>query len=122
MNNTHNQKIGNQGENIAEQTLINKGYNILEKNFHFGKEGEIDIIAVDTNSDTIVFVEVKTRTNHNFGNPILSISEKKKRLLRFAANGYMLKKNISDKQCRIDVIAIDMVENPPQITHIENAF
>ena len=118
--NTHNINIGKTGENIAETFLINKGYNIIDKNFHFGKTGEIDLIAID--NETFVFVEVKTRTNHKFGDPILSISEKKKRSIRFAANGYMLKKNIIDKQCRIDIIAIDMTLNPLQITHLENAF
>ena len=117
---SNNKNIGNEGEKIAEKFLVDKGYKIIEKNFRFGKEGEIDIIA--TNDDTLIFIEVKTRTNHKFGNPILSITEKKKRLIRFAANGYMLKKKISNKQCRIDVITIDMITNPPDITHFENAF
>ena len=117
--NTHNKDIGKKGENIAETFLTNKGYNIIDKNFRFGKDGEIDLIAIDNN--VFVFVEVKTRTNHKFGDPILSISEKKKQSMRFAANGYMLKKNIS-KQCRIDVIAIDMLKSPHNITHLENAF
>ena len=119
-NNLHNKYIGNKGEDIAEGFLLNKGYEIVERNFRFGKEGEIDIIVSDR--DTLIFVEVKTRTNHKFGNPILSITEKKKRQMRFAANGYMLKNNIVDGQCRIDVVTIDMVVNPPEITHLENAF
>jgi len=65
---------------------------------------------------------VKTRTNYQFGNPILSITEKKKRSIRFAANGYMLKNKITNRQCRIDVITIDMTKNPTEITHLENAF
>lgn len=117
---TYNKNIGNKGEEIAEKFLLEKGYKIVEKNFHFGRDGEIDIIA--TINNILIFIEVKTRTNHNFGNPILSITEKKKRLTRFAANGYMLKKNINNTECRIDFIAIDMISNPPEITHIENAF
>ena len=117
---SHNKSIGDEGEKIAENFLIEKGYNIIAKNFHLGKEGEIDIIAIE--NDILVFIEVKTRTNHNFGNPILSISEKKKRLISFTANGYMLKNNIANKQCRIDIIAIDMIVKPPEIIHLENAF
>ncbi len=119
--NLHNKKVGNKGESIAEKFLLDKGYTIVEKNFHFGKDGEIDIIAIDKN-DVLVFIEVKTRTNHNFGHPILSITEKKKRSIRFAANGYMLKHNITDKECRIDFIAIDMITDFPDITHLENAM
>jgi putative endonuclease len=119
-NNLHNKNIGNKGESIAEKFLLDKGYKIIEKNFHFGKEGELDIVAFE--NDVLVFVEVKTRTNHNFGNPILSITEKKKRLIRQTANGYMLKCNITEQQCRIDVIAIDMITSNPEITHLENAF
>ncbi|MCL2038962.1 MAG: YraN family protein [Bacteroidetes bacterium] len=119
--NTHNKNVGNKGESIAEKYLIDKGYSIIEKNFHFGKEGEIDIIATDKNN-VLVFIEVKTRTNHNFGHPLLSITEKKKRSIRFAANGYMLKHNITNQECRIDFIAIDMITNLPDITHLENVI
>ena len=119
--NKYNKNIGNKGEEIAEKFLINKEYSIVERNFHFGKEGEIDIIAIDKNN-VLVFIEVKTRLNHNFGHPLLSITEKKKRSIRFAANGYMLKHNITAQECRIDVIAIDMINNFTDITHIENVI
>ncbi|MDR0927840.1 MAG: YraN family protein [Ignavibacteria bacterium] len=118
-NNLYNKNIGNKGEDIAVKFLEDKGYLIIERNFKFGKEGEIDIVAKDKN--TLVFVEVKTRSNHNFGDPVLAISQKKRRLWSLAANGYMLKNNIHNQECRLDLIAIDLISETPQITHIENA-
>ena len=120
-NNTYNKKIGNKGEEIAIKHIEKKEYIVLDRNYHFGTKGEIDIIAKDSN--TLVFIEVKTRTNHNFGDPILSITKKKQNFLRRAAEGYMQAKKIFNTQCRIDVIAIDMIDKTnPVITHLENAF
>jgi putative endonuclease len=120
-NKPHNKKIGNEGEEIAIKCIEEKGYIVLDKNYHFGVDGEIDIIAKD--SDTLVFIEVKTRTNHYFGDPLLSVTKKKQNYLRKAAEGYMRAKKIFNTQCRIDVIAIDLIDkNNPVITHLENAI
>jgi putative endonuclease len=112
--------IGNQGEEIAIKFLEDKNYSIIHRNFKFGKVGEIDIIA--KNENILVFVEVKTRTNYSFGNPIQQISSKKKINWRKAAEGYLFKNNIDNQECRLDLIAIDMFDNQIKITHIENAF
>ena len=65
------QLVGKTGEEIAEIYLIKNGYKILERNFSC-RQGEIDIIARDIKE--IVFVEVKTRTNKKYGEPIDSIT------------------------------------------------
>jgi putative endonuclease len=66
--------LGKQGEEIAENYLKDKGYFIIEKNFH-SKYGEVDIICEKNNN--LVFVEVKYRNNKNFGLGEESISPSK---------------------------------------------
>ena len=119
-NTTYKKQRGNQGEEIAAKFLETKGYSIIKRNFKFGKTGEIDIIAKLDN--TLIFVEVKMRTNYLFGNAIEQISLKKRENWRKAAEGFMFQNNISNQECRLDLIAVDMKNNEPQIIHIENAF
>jgi len=71
----HNE-IGKYGENIAFDYLLKNGYKIKERNWRFGK-GEIDVIAEENN--TIVIVEVKTRSSEYFGDPEESVSRKKQK-------------------------------------------
>lgn len=61
----NNRDIGYKAEKIASDFLESLGYSIIQKNFHFGKYGEIDIICDDNN--TLVFVEVKYRNTSNYG-------------------------------------------------------
>ena len=71
-------KMGMLGEKIASQYLEKEGYFIIEKNFSC-KQGEIDIIAKDTKSKELVFLEVKTRTNYKYGKPVEAVDEKKQK-------------------------------------------
>jgi putative endonuclease len=112
--------VGKKGEEIAEGILKEKGYEIIKRNFHFGRYGEIDIIAKD--KDTLVFVEVKTRYSKEYGNPLESITYSKQMKLKKAAEGYLYINNIRNVPCRIDVIAIDFTEAKPIIEHLVNAF
>ncbi|MBI1931993.1 MAG: YraN family protein [Ignavibacteriales bacterium] len=112
--------IGNYGEKIATDFLVEKGFEIIEQNYHFG-HGEIDIIAKE--KDILVFVEVKTRKNLEFGDPILAVTKNKQRQLKKIAEAYLYEKEIKNTDCRIDVIGILLNKNlPPKITYIENAF
>jgi len=121
MENLYKKTRGNQGENIATEYIENLGYEIIQRNFKFGRGGEIDIIAKHKN--TLVFIEVKTRTNHKFGDPIEQISLQKRKNWRKAAEGFLYLKNINNQECRFDAIFIDILSNAaPKITHIENAM
>jgi putative endonuclease len=111
---------GAEGEEIAAEHLVNSGYEIIKRNYHFG-HGEIDIIAKE--NDTLVFVEVKTRKNLEFGPPELAVTRSKQRQINKIAEAYLYEKEIRDIDCRIDVIAILLKKNlPPEINHIKNAF
>ncbi|ROL56153.1 YraN family protein [Bacteroidetes/Chlorobi group bacterium Naka2016] len=111
---------GKRGEEIACDYLLNKGYKILKRNFHFGKLGELDIVA--EKDDCLVFVEVKLQTTDNFGDSRFWITPAKQKKLKKTAEGYIYTKKIQNKSCRFDAIFIDLRYNPPLINHIENAF
>ena len=112
----HNDK-GNWGEEVAAKHLIKKGYKILKRNFIFDK-AEIDIIAEHKN--TLVIVEVKTRSNDFYGSPTDAISNKKIKLIIHAAEAY-LNQNEIDLETRFDVISV-VGSTPVKIDHIEDAF
>jgi putative endonuclease len=103
--NSKNKNRGNWGEDIAVKYLEENGYKIIQRNFKYGKYGEIDIIA--ENNNILVFVEVKTRTNFNFGTAVEQISQNKKSHWKQAAEGYMFINQIVGQECRLDLIAID---------------
>ncbi len=115
-----NQNIGKIGEDLAADFLIKKGYQILERNYRFS-HGEIDIVAKQ--NETLIFVEVKTRNNLEYGEPEYAITKNKQRQIRKMANLYLYDKNIEEMDCRIDVVAILLKgKGKHVINHIENAF
>ncbi|MBP7184505.1 MAG: YraN family protein, partial [Saprospiraceae bacterium] len=114
----HNDK-GILGEELACNFLVKKGYSILERNWRY-KKAEIDIIAMK--DDVLIFIEVKTRKNANFGNPEEFVSEKKQKFMLEAAPIYMEKIN-HEWEIRFDIIGIVLRESVTlDIVHIEDAF
>jgi len=114
------QELGRLGEHLARDTLKRKGYRILETNFRC-RRGEIDIVAQQ--KDCLVFVEVRTKSNLNFGSPEESITEKKKKRLVSSALTYMATHQDIPDLWRIDVVAIEinLEGKPERIEIIENA-
>lgn len=112
-------EIGTKGERLAANFLKNKGYLILDTNWRFEKK-EIDIIAADQGS--IVFIEVKTRTNFNYGFPEEAVTESKKAFLKMAAQSYYEQKEMH-QSIRFDIISILLRNNAAlEILHVEDAF
>ena len=109
------------GEQIATTEMKQKGYQILENNYRC-HIGEIDIVA--SNNEFLVFVEVKTRTEGKTKvDPLISITQKKRRKLKNLGMFYVRQKSIYNKQPRFDVIAIKLLkDNKHTFQHIENAF
>lgn len=110
------------GEAKAAQIMKDKGYTVLNTNWHMGHL-ELDVIA--ENKTEIAFVEVKTRTSM-YGNvaPEEYVDEIKKRRVIAAANAY-IKFNHIDKSPRFDIIGLVLNPNTGEIVyanHIENAF
>lgn len=112
-------ETGNLGEDQAVQFLIEKDYSILTRNWRYLK-GEIDIIAKD--GDWLVFVEVKTRSTIDFGNPEEFVTPRQQKLIINTAHQFIIE-NDRQEEARFDVISV-VVQNDKivQIDHIEAAF
>jgi putative endonuclease len=110
-------KLGAWGEDAAEKYLRRKGYTIMERNFRC-RFGEIDIIAL--NGNELVFVEVKTRRNLNFGWPCESVTPEKIRHLKRAVACYASTCPARYRGVRLDVVEILLSEGRIRINHIEN--
>ena len=113
----HNE-LGKLGEEIAIKHLRKLGYGIVEHNWFYEKY-EIDIIA--QNEEWIIFVEVKTRTSDQWGNPEDAISKGKIKRIVEAADFY-LKENDVELPARFDVVAVILDGNKIETEHIEDAF
>ena len=112
--------LGKSGEEIALNYLKNKKYKVLEKNFRLFR-GEIDIIVQKRN--ILVFVEVKTRRSKDFGFPEESVTPSKQQQIKKIAQGFLVKNNLQDIECRFDVISLSFNDNEKfSIRHIKNAF
>lgn len=98
----YNKNIGDFGENVANEYLISKGYEILEKNYRTAA-GEIDIIA--RFGQTLVFVEVKTRSSVKCGRPSEAVDFRKRKHMAEAAEIYCIE-NMINEEVRFDVIEI----------------
>lgn len=116
---TKHLETGKKGEAIAVKFLESKKYEILETNWRF-RRAEIDIIAKD--GETLVFVEVKTRSYDYYGPPESFVSERKKTLLIDAANAYVREIN-HNWEIRFDIIGILMNQSDSHsLKHFEDAF
>ena len=113
----HNE-LGEIGEQRAIDYLIRQGYTILERNWRFQK-AEIDIMA--QKGKIVASIEVKTRSNNEFGNPQNFVTQKKIKLLVMAMNQYVIQKNIH-LEVRFDIIAITKNNRGFDILHLDNAF
>lgn len=111
-------QIGRQGEDIAATFLTNKGYHLIARNWRC-PSGELDLIATD--GDTLVFVEVRSRSGSRFGLAEESITPAKQARLITLAQTYLQETATLTPRWRIDVIAVQMGPGLPQINHIENA-
>ena len=110
--------IAKLGEEKACEYLKKHGFKIIERNFRKGY-GEIDIVA--THENTLVFIEVKTRTSNSFGSPLESITYwKLKSLIKTAQYYKMTHSNLPDS-LRIDAISVALFENQTEkIEHVKN--
>jgi putative endonuclease len=112
---------GEFGEGLAVSHLLSQGFKLAERNWRPGREGEIDIIAYD--QEVLVFIEVKTRFNDKYGEPVQAVTKNKQKQMAYLARRYLYAKQLYGRvDCRFDVIGIKLIENQPQIEHIKDAF
>ena len=115
---TKRQKVGRHGEDLAVRYLKKKRYRILERNYIAGHYGELDIIAEQNGQ--LIFIEVKTKTDQQFGLPEQEFNYYKRKKMRRAIQNYLFKNYNQDKDWQADLIAIDMSSQTPDIRHYQN--
>jgi putative endonuclease len=117
--NNPRQLLGKEGEKVAERYLRKKGYRVVERNYRC-PAGEVDLIVLDRR--VIVFVEVKTRTDHRFGTPLEAVESRKQRKMIQAAQFFISQKKLHQRDARFDVVGISWPGGDPVVQHIQNAF
>jgi putative endonuclease len=114
-------RLGARGENLACQFLRKNGYKILYRNFKGRTGGEIDIVC--RHRDTLVFVEVKTRTREDFGRPLDAVDRDKRKRISRGGLAWLRLLGDPDILFRFDVVEVIIAEGAePRIEILENAF
>jgi putative endonuclease len=120
--------LGRRGELLARKLLRRAGLKILAANYRC-PAGEVDLIALDRatrkarGAETIVFVEVKTRSAPGRTAPETAVDARKRRQIQAVADYYLRRRGADDYRTRFDVVAVVLPEGgEPQITHIRDAF
>ena len=111
-------EIGALGERLAADHLTGLGLRIVTRNWR-SRYGELDVIAVDPRTDTVVFVEVKTRTGDGFGGLEQAVTPQKARRLRRLAGIWLAGQDQRWAAVRLDVIGVRIGRRRiPEITHL----
>lgn len=109
------------GEKLAARFLRRRGFKILYRNFRGRQGGEIDLVCRER--DTLVFVEVKTRTREDFGRPLDAVNLKKQRRISLGAFAWLRLLGNPDILFRFDVVEVIMSHKAePQIELVRDAF
>jgi putative endonuclease len=113
--------LGKTGEDLACRELCRQGYAILARRYRT-RYGEIDIVARD--GSTIVFVEVKARTDDRYGNPLEAITLHKQARITAMAQDYVVRRGLMGAPCRFDVVAVTFGDLPgrAKVEVVKSAF
>ena len=112
-------QLGALGEALAVDHLTKIGLQILDRNWRC-RYGELDVVASDTATGTLVFVEVKTRTGDGYGGLAQAVTPRKVRRLRRLAGLWLASQNGRWAFVRIDVIGVRIGRRrTPEIMHVQ---
>lgn len=111
--------LGKIGEDLACDELERRGYVIVARRYRC-RGGELDIIAHD--GATLVFVEVKARDGHAFGEAAEAVTPRKQRRIVRLALEYVMRQHLKDCPCRFDVVSIHFDAGRSVIEVYQNAF
>jgi putative endonuclease len=114
-----NQDLGRYGEDRAASFLQERGYEIIDRNWH-SQSGEIDLVAKD--KDRLVFIEVKTRSGSGFGHPFEAITPSKVARMRRLVADWCVAKQVSSVKVRLDAIAVLVTGGRVHIEHLKEVF
>jgi len=111
---------GKRGEDIAHRFLQRSGIVIVARNYRTSNGGsEIDLIGWE--KDTLVVVEVKSRTSEEFGAPERAMNSEKEQALIRGAREYARHAEVPFENIRFDVVSV-VLGKPPQVRHQRDAF
>jgi putative endonuclease len=111
-------QLGAMGEALAVDHLMRMGLRILGRNWRC-RYGELDVIACDDATRTVVFVEVKTRTGDGYGGLAHAVTPRKVRRLRRLAGLWLAGQDQRWAALRLDVIGVRVGRRrTPEITHL----
>ena len=122
VNPTAKMALGERGEKFAAKYLRRHGYRILVRRFKT-RAGEIDIVC--RHGEWLVFVEVKTRKNDDYGTPSEAVTKEKQNHMSRTALDYLRLLNHPRIRFRFDIVEVilqDGVRKPADIRLIQNAF
>jgi putative endonuclease len=97
--------LGRRGEDLAAAYLAGLGFEILGRNVRT-RYGELDIVARE--SETLVFVEVRSRRGDRLGSPEESVDARKQAKLVALAEAYLAELPEPPPACRIDVVVVEI--------------
>ena len=115
-------ELGRRGDDEAARHLQSLGYRILGRRERVLR-GDIDIVALD--GRTVVFVEVRSRSDTSHGHPAETVGPTKQRRIAELAAAYIRRHRLQDQSVRIDVVAVTFPAEPrvrPVVEHYQNAF
>jgi putative endonuclease len=117
------QELGRRGERIAEEWLVRRGWQVVERRFRSGHR-DIDLVVerIGAEGRLIAFVEVKTRVSSSYGGPLGAVHWRKQREMARAARDWMSRWGGPPASFRFDVIGVIYRQGSTEVIHIENAF
>ena len=111
---------GRKGERIACRFLLRRGFDILARRYRKGR-GELDIIAFE--DETLVFIEVKTRSSARYGEPWEFVDERKRLVIRRTADSFIAEHNLGCYTYRFDIVAVLLSrDSKHEVRLFRNAF
>ncbi|SDY41447.1 YraN family protein [Hymenobacter psychrophilus] len=112
-------QLGHDGEQAALHHLLAQGYELLHRNYRF-RRAEVDLVMRYPPA-LLVLVEVKARSSERYGYPEEFVTERKRQLLRLAAE-HLQETLAWPTDIRFDIVALTPATAGLRIEHFEDAF
>lgn len=119
----HRIPLGRSGEDLALTWLHARGYRLVERNYRFGRHGELDLI-METPEGDLAFIEVKTRRSETAGDPLGWIHGRKQHKIQRIAQAWCLERGMNmNRPMRFDAVAVHAgPDGDPVVVHVPHAF